>query len=419
MACILMRILFLTQWFQPESFFKGLPFAKALKDKGHEIEVLTGFPNYPGGKVYAGYRIRLYQQELMDGIKVHRVPLYPSHDKSALGRIVNYLSFSLSAFLMGPWLVKKPDVIYVYNLVTLGLPAFVLRFLYGSKVIIDVQDLWPESVASSGMLGNKNILRVLNGLCNWVYRKADQLVVLSPGFKNHLVNRSIPQDKIKVIYNWCNETDMQRSALQSETSKSIKTTGKFVVLYAGAMGVVQGLDTLLNCADICRTELPDVQFFLIGDGADRSRLEQMATERKLDNVVFLPRRSIETMGEIIAMADALIVHLKDDPLFRITIPSKTQAYLYMGKPVIMAVHGDAAALIEEAKAGIVCEQDNPLALADAIRLLCSVGAEERSKMGDAGYRYYMQHLSFEKGINNFEQVMFSLLEQKNNSCNRM
>ena len=125
-----MRILFLTQWFQPEPFFKGLPFVKALRDRGHEVEVLTGFPNYPGGKVYPGYCVRFYQRETMDGIPVHRVALYPSHDKSASRRILNYLSFSLSAFLIGPWLVGKPDLIYVYNLVTLGPAAFLFRLLF-------------------------------------------------------------------------------------------------------------------------------------------------------------------------------------------------------------------------------------------------------------------------------------------------
>ena len=140
-----MRILFLTQWFQPEPFFKGLPFAKALADHGHEVEILTGFPNYPGGKVYPGYRVCLHQRETMDRIKINRVPLYPSHDKSALRRSVNYLTFSLSLLLFGPWLIRRPDVIYVYNLVTIGPPAFLFRFLFGSKVIMDVQDLWPDS----------------------------------------------------------------------------------------------------------------------------------------------------------------------------------------------------------------------------------------------------------------------------------
>src|SRR5664280_315157 len=144
-----MNILFLSQWFQPEPCFKGLPFAKALREKGHHVEILTGFPNYPGGKIYPNYRVLLYQREMLDGIQVNRVPLYPSHDKSALRRIINYLSFAVSAFLLGPWLIRRPDIIYVCNLVTLSPVAFLLRFLFGSKIIIDVLDLWPESVTSS------------------------------------------------------------------------------------------------------------------------------------------------------------------------------------------------------------------------------------------------------------------------------
>jgi hypothetical protein len=141
-----MKILLLTQWFQPEPFFKGLSFAKALKSRGHDVEVLTGFPNYPGGKLYPGYRVRLWQRESVDGIRVNRVALYPSHDRSGLKRMLNYLSFGLSAALIGPLLVQKPDVIYVYNLVTLGPAAYLLRFFYGCPVVYDVQDIWPDSV---------------------------------------------------------------------------------------------------------------------------------------------------------------------------------------------------------------------------------------------------------------------------------
>jgi len=200
-----MRILFLTQWFQPEPFFKGLPFAAALAARGHDVEVLTGFPNYPGGKVYPGYRVRFYQRETMDGITVHRVPLYLSHDKSALHRILNYLSFSLSVFSFGTWRVKKPDVVYVYNLITLGFPAFFLRLLYGCKVVIDITDLWPESVASSRMLHNKTMLAALNGICNWVYRRADRLSVVTPGYINELMRRGVTPEKISLIFNWCDE----------------------------------------------------------------------------------------------------------------------------------------------------------------------------------------------------------------------
>ena len=404
-----MRILFLTQWFQPESFFKGLPFARALKNKGHEVEVLTGFPNYPGGKIYPGYKVQLYKKEMMDGITVHRVPLYPSHDKSALRRIINYLSFSLSAFLMGPWLIKKPDVIYVYNLVTLGPAAYLLRLLYGAKVIIDVQDLWPQSVADSGMLENKIVLNILNGFCNRVYNKADLLTVLSPGFKNHLAGRKIDERKIHVIYNWCNESAIGNTNMKAvcEDNESKKLT----VLYAGAMGVVQGLDSVLECAKMCMDNMPDVRFTLIGEGADRKRLERLAAEMSLRNVTFLPRRPIEKMAEIYDKADVLLVHLKDYPLFRITIPSKTQAYLYMGKPIVIAVHGDAAALVEEAGAGIVCTPDQPSAMMEAIKKLYEAGPQTRQRMGRAGHDYYMRRLSFDKGADQFESLMSAMVKQ--------
>lgn len=406
-----MRILFLTQWFQPEPFFKGLPFVKALRDRGHEVEVLTGFPNYPGGKVYPGYCVRFYQRETMDGIPVHRVALYPSHDKSASRRILNYLSFSLSAFLIGPWLVGKPDLIYVYNLVTLGPAAFLFRLLFWSKVIIDVQDLWPESVANSQMLGNKAVLNVLNRLCDWVYRGADHLTVLSPGFKKELTKRGVAPEKIEVIYNWCDEVSIAVDASPVGAVKPSEFSGKFVVLFAGAMGFAQGLDTLLDCAGLCREALPDVQFVMIGGGVDRPRLQKRAEEMGLENVTFLPPRSMEIMGEIFGIADALIVHLKDDPLFRITIPSKTQAYFYTGKPIIMAMRGDAADLVRNAGAGNLCEPENPRAMMNAIKALYEIPAIERQKMGEAGHRYYMDHLSFNQGVNQFERIMMSLLRK--------
>jgi len=403
-----MRILFLTQWFQPESSFKGLPFAKALKDKGHEVEVLTGYPNYPGGEVCPGYRIRSYQLEVMDGIRVHRVPLYPSHDNSAIRRIVNYLSFSLSAFLMGPWLIKKPDVIYIYNLVTLAPTAFFLRLVFGSKVIVDILDLWPDSVASSNMLNNRVALYVLNHICNMAYRKADKLVVPTLGIKRTLISRDIQDNNIEVIYNWCDEASIRVDTSESKAIKSPDLAGKFVVLFAGAMGLAQGLDTVLACARICKEMLPAVQFVLIGGGVERQRLQKQSQEMGLYNITFLPLRAMEAMGEVFALADALLVHLKDDPLYRITIPSKTQAYLYTGKPIIMAMRGDAADLVQQAGAGVLCEPENPDAMMKAIKSLYEMKPSKRQKMGEAGHFYYMDYLSFNQGVLKFEKIMMLL-----------
>jgi glycosyltransferase involved in cell wall biosynthesis len=405
-----MRILFLSQWFHPEPSIKGLAFAKALIRKGHRVEVLTGFPNYPGGKIYPGYRIHLHQVEQLEGVTIHRVALYPSHGKSAFGRILNYLSFSTIALLLGPWLAKKPDIVYVYNLVTLAPLALLLRTLFGSKVILDVQDLWPESVANAKMIGSAVVLRALNAFCRWAYRKVDQLVVLSPGFKVKLVGRGVAPAKIKVIYNWFDESSACRAEASTDNSGALGCNGKYVILFAGTMGTAQGLDCILDCARICKNSLPQVQFVLVGAGVERPHLIRRAGKMGLDNVAFLPPRPMESMGEIYAASDVLLVHLRDDPLFQITIPSKTQAYLYMGKPILMAVRGDAAELIRKANAGIVCEPENPAAMAGAIEKLISMSREDRNIMGASGARYYMTHLSFASGVRQFEQLMRTVRE---------
>lgn len=405
-----MKILILSQWFQPEPFFKGLPFVKALAERGHEVEVLTGFPNYPSGEVYPGYRVRFYQKETMDGgIRVHRVALYPSHDKSALRRILNYLSFSLSTFVLAPWLVEKPEVVYVYNLVTLGPTAFLLRFLFGAKVIIDVQDLWPESVDNSKMLSNRRALNILDKICNWVYRRADLLTVLSPGFKTELIKRGISPKKIEIIYNWCDETGIVMDESMTVSEKYSEYANKFVVLFAGTMGTAQGLDALLECAERAKEVLPDIQFVLIGGGVERPRLQRQAEKMGLDNVIFLPPRSMETMGEIFTLADVLIVHLKDSPLFRITIPSKTQAYLYAGKPIIMAMHGDAADLVFRSGGGLICQPDNPQEMVNSIKTLYEMPEVERHKMGESGRDFYLRQLSFNKGVEQFEKHFLSVV----------
>ena len=236
-----MRILMLTQYFQPEPVFKGLPLVKALRDRGHGVEVLTGFPNYPGGRVYDGYRLRPWRREVMDGIPVNRVAHYPSHDRSGVRRMLNYLSLGASAGVVGPWLVQKPDVIYAFSLITLGPAARWLRRLKGAKIVFDVQDLWPESVAGSGMLSNRLFLRILDRWCRLEYRKADRLVVLSPGFKRNLMARGIPEAKIDVVYNWCDEDSIAVPPRDPRLAEAWGFAGRFNVVFAGNLGRMQGL----------------------------------------------------------------------------------------------------------------------------------------------------------------------------------
>ncbi len=402
-----MKILMLTQWFQPEPTFKGLPLARALRDCGHEVEVLTGFPNYPGGKLYPGYRVRPWSRETMDGIRVNRVALYPSHDSNSMGRILNYLSFGATSALVGPWLVRKPDVIHVFNLVTLDVASGLLRLLKGCRTVLDVQDLWPESVAGTGMMNSRLLLGVLNRWCRAAYRHADRIIALSPGFKQHLATRGVPEDRIEVIYNWCDEASLVLPEPDPGVARELGFAGRFNIVFAGTMGLVQALNPVIEAARRLHNRAPDVLFTFIGGGVEVERLKRSASD--LPNVQFFPRRPLSEVGEVLSNADALLVHLKADPLFEITIPSKIQAYLFAGKPILCGVKGDAADLLCRAGAGLSFTPEDADALAEAVLTLRGLGADELRLLGDNGRAFYREHLAMEEGVRRMEAVFASVV----------
>jgi glycosyltransferase involved in cell wall biosynthesis len=406
-----MRILLLTQFFQPEPMFKGLAFAKELRDLGHDVEVITGFPNYPGGRLYPGYKIRLWQREVIDSIPVTRLALFPSHDQSGLRRVANYLSFGASAALLAPILIRPPDVVYVYNLITLGLAARLIRFRHRCRIVLDVQDLWPESVLKSGMLRSRWIGGVLRRWCRWEYASPDRITVLSPGFKGHFVSQGIPAARIEVIYNWFDEAGAARSGDEAEQLRQkLGFIGRFNVLFAGTMGKMQALDTVVTAAGMIQQKAPEVLFTFMGGGVEVEHLKALSAG--LTNVQFIPRCSYQEAMAVTSAADAVIVHLKNDPLFSITIPSKTQAYLYAGKPILMGVPGDAAALVREAQAGLFFEPEDPSSLAAAVCELSRMPLSEREQMGARGKRFYEEHLSFAKGVRHFEAVFREVCGEK-------
>ncbi len=400
-----MRILILSQWFQPEPFYKGISFVESLQALGHEVEVLTGFPNYPGGKVYDGYKIRLFQREDHKGCRINRVALYPSHDQSGLKRLLNYASFAWSAALLGPWLVRRPDVIYVYHPPgTIGCPAAVLRLLKRAPVVYDIQDMWPDTIASTGMMSNRRVLAVLGAWMKWVYKRADAIVVLSPGFRKLLESRGVPPAKIDVVYNWNDDRSQEFSDEPAKLPEGVEISGEFVVLFAGTMGQAQALDTVLEAAKLVLVESPTVRFYFVGGGIDRDRLEARATDEGIDNVRFLPRQPMEKMSPILSRADALLVHLRDDPLFEITIPSKTQTYMAASRPIIMGVGGDAADLVTESGCGLLCKPEDPRSLADAVIQLAQMPKQDRIEMGARGRAFYRARLSMEVGVERFIEI---------------
>lgn len=400
-----MRVLMLTQWFDPEPTFKGLAFARELVKQGHEVEVLTGFPNYPGGKLYPGYRVRLLQRETYDGISVIRVPLYPSHDNSSIKRILNYVSFALSAALLGPLVVKQADVMYVYHPpATVALPSMMLKLLRGIPFIYDIQDLWPDTLAASGMLKNGLILKCVGLWCRLSYKIANHIVVLSPGFKKKLKNRGVPVEKVTVIYNWCDENKIIPMGRREAEKLELEMRDRFNVVFAGNIGKAQALDAVLDASKRVAEKLPKVQFVFIGGGIEVDLLKGRVNRESLNNVIFLPRRPVAEIGSALCMADVLLVHLQDDSLFEITIPSKIQSYLAVGRPILVAVRGDAAQLVEKADAGIACIPEDAESIASAVEKLVNLSQEEREEMGKRGARFYQQELSIAVGTRHFERI---------------
>ena len=383
-----------------------MPFVKALQNKGHDVEVLTGFPNYPGGKLYSGYKICPWKFEVMDGIPVHRVALFPSHDASGLRRIINYLSFGVTSAIFGPFLIKKPDVIYVYNLVSMGLTSFILRMLYQCPVVYDIQDLWPDSVTHSGMMKSTILLNILNIWCRFVYRNVSHITTLSPGMKTELVKRGVPEVNISVVYNWCNESNPCNADNDNIGSPDFLGKDNFVVMFAGTMGIMQGLDTVLDSAQMLKDLEPKIKFVFIGGGVERKRLKQSVVDRKLNNISFIKKQPLEKMGAILKAADVLLVHLKDTTLFRITIPSKIQAYMFSGKPLLAGVQGDAADLISDSGAGKIVEPENPESLTRGILQLFRMSDAERDAMGKNARKYYDKNLSMDVGVRRFENIFY-------------
>lgn len=405
------RVLLLTQWFEPEPTFKGLDFARELVRLGFEVEVVTGFPNYPGGKVYPGYKLKMLQRELIDGVQVTRVPLYPSHDQGAIGRVLNYVSFAAASLCYGLFGAKRPDIIYAYHPpLTVGISAVLIRLFRRVPVVYDIQDMWPDTLRATGMFSNEKALKIISRVCDWVYRHVDQLVVLSPGFKRLLVERGVPAEKIEVIYNWCAEDSL--AAPLGGVPAVFPGQEKFRILFAGNMGKAQALDAVLRAAELLQQQAPNLTFVFLGGGVEVSRLQQLAADGALSNVTFMPPVPMTEVGNYLNAADVLLVHLKKDPLFTITIPSKTQAYMAVGKPILMAVDGDAADLVRDSGCGRIAESENPQAIADAALSLMQAGSVERNAMAINSRRFYQEKLSLSVGVGRFGQIFKKLAGAK-------
>lgn len=378
-----MRIVLLTQYFPPEPTQLYGELAVGLRELGHEVVVVTGYPNWPSGRIYPGYRNRLRQWDEHCGVPVLRLKTFADHSTSKLRRVMNLFSLASSFALLGPWLVRRPSCVHVVQLATLCASARLVGGLWRAPLTLEIQDLWPETLLSTGMVTSRRALAAVGRLCDATYRWARRIRVISPGFRENLIAKGVPACKIEVIENWVDTGFYRPERPDPALAERLGMAGRFNVLYAGNIGLMQSLGTLLDAAALLR-DRPDIQLCLAGDGVERESLQRRAQEEGLANVRFLGSFPTAEMTPIYALADALVVHLRRDPLAAITIPHKVQSYLAVGKPIVCALEGDPRAIVEQAGAGVACPPEDPEAMAEAIRRLAELPEADRLAMGARG-----------------------------------
>ena len=384
-----MRILYLTHYFYPEGnapATRVYEMSRRWAKMGHEVTVVTGVPNVPSGVVYEGYANRLLQSEVVDGVRTVRVWTYLAANQGAGRRILNYLSYMLFATVVSLWL-RRPDVVIATSpQFFCGWAGVWLSRLRRLPFILEIRDIWPESIVVVGAMSNARLIRFLEWLEGRLYRAAGKIVTVGEGYRKQLEARGVPSLKVAVVPNG---VDRELFAVRREASGLRSEYGlgdAFVCSYLGTIGMGCGLSVVLRAARILReSRRNDIKFLLVGDGAVREELEQRSRDENLQqHVVFTGRQSKHRMPDFLSISDACLVHLSRNELFRTVMPSKIFEAAAMAKPIVLGVEGFAAEVVERAGAGICIQPENERELVSAVERLAS-DQKLASELGSAGY----------------------------------
>ena len=410
-----MKILYVSQYFPPEM---GAPAARVSElsrywaQERHEVTVLTGFPNHPTGVVPEQYRLKFRRgmvREKTNGVNVVRTWLLPFPNRRTYERMLNYSSFSLSAAATGLF-TERPDVVIASSpQLLVGLSGWWLARCKRARFIFEVRDLWPESLAAVGVgSADSLVYRLLARIARFLYRNSDHIVVVTPAFKEYLVQHSqIAPKKISVIENGV-EADVFSPRTESQLRTELDADGKFVVSYIGTMGNAHGLQMLVEAAAQLQMSAPNILFVLVGEGAEKEQLVSLTRSSGLTNLRFVDPQSREKIPAYICASDACVVLLKKNEIFKTVIPSKMLEFMSCARPVILGVEGQARKILEEGRAGICVEPGNPLDLAEAILRLA--GDEQlRETLGRNGRRHVLQHFSRRQTAMAYLDVLNALL----------
>jgi glycosyltransferase involved in cell wall biosynthesis len=413
------KILYVSQYFPPEM---GAPAARAAElsrhwaNSGHDVSVLTGFPNHPTGAIPHEYRSkarRLFAREHVNGVNVVRTWLLPFPNRKAYERMLNHSSFCVSAATTGLF-VPRPDVVIGTSpQLLVGLSGLCIARAKRVPFVFEVRDLWPESLAAVGM-GNENSVlhRLLAKVAGFLYRNSDHIVVVTQAFEKYLVERwNVPRKKISVVENGV-ETNLFAPSNESDSLKlQLNAEGKFIVCYIGTMGMAHGLETMVEAADRLRQSAPDVLFLLVGEGADKERIVALAKTRGLDNLQFVDQQPREKIPAYISASDACLVLLRKTDLFKTVIPTKMLEFMSCARPVILGVDGQAREIMDRAQAGIFIEPGNVGALMEAVERL-RANPQLRADLGSNGRRHIVDYFSREQTAATYVTVLDQILGRR-------
>lgn len=409
-----MHILFLTHYFPPEvnaPASRTFENARRWVKEGHRVTVITCAPNHPRGVLYPGYRNRFRQRETILGIRVLRVKTYLSANAGFLGRIVNYLSYMLSATLFSP-LVKNVDVVISTSpQFFCGMTGYWVSRLKRTPWVLEIRDLWPESIIAVGAIRERALIRFLEGLETFLYRHADHLVSVTHSFKKHIMRRGVPGERISVITNGADLEQYGPLPKQNGVRESLGLDREFMASYIGTHGMAHGLDTVLRAAELLK-DREQVRFLLVGGGAERVNLLRQKESLGLSNVIMLPQQPKEMMPSFLAASDACMVLLKKQDLFKTVIPSKIFEAMAMERPVILGVEGESRAIIEAAGCGVCIEPGNHHQLAETVLLLSHDEGRVR-ELGKQGRRFVIEKYNRDRLASDYLRLIQSVHTQQN------
>ncbi|MGO1544570.1 MAG: glycosyltransferase family 4 protein [Gulosibacter sp.] len=415
------RILIVSQYLWPEAQTLPDDLARELTARGHRVRIITGFPNYPEGKIHAGYRQRWRMMERRQGSRVLRVPLVIDHSQSRLRRTLNYATFAVSA-ASARGFAQGADVVYVYApQMTPAFGPWLWRMLGGAPYVLHVQDLWPDSIVGSSMVGGGRVGNAIAAaLAPWlhrVYSQAAGVVAIAPTMVRMLRERGVPAERTHLVYNWAEiEPDANASDSAGPSAVVPHKDARSRFIFGGNTGEMQDLETLVRAAHACRKD--DLEVLIVGDGVALPRIRQLAAELGAANVKFTGQVSSEDMPYFYQSSDFGLVTLKDLPIFHGTIPSKLQAVLAAGLPVVSTVRGDVRSIVADNRIGFVAEPEDPESLANALRQAASLTDSERAALADRARTTYREQFTIASAVDKMERILVTAAAQKPSSIAR-